>query len=252
VGTTLWTIVFFGALFVANIASIPVRIPLRKGDGITEGMMIAIGTTFPQILLIVLCTAIAVVSFENIRVNIWGHSGFWVDWTQGLWLLFPALMANQAPGFARLFKLWGSRTPINESWFGERKTWSAFYLGPLVGGLAIFLQQTLTRDYPFFSLLGRLPTMPDLLYLGMALGLGAVLGDIGKSFLKRLIGIPPGGVFLPFDQIDFVVGAWLVALPLGYPIEFRSIFAFMIVFTAVIHPIGNLMGLKIGTRNQWL
>jgi CDP-2,3-bis-(O-geranylgeranyl)-sn-glycerol synthase len=43
--------------------------------------------------------------------------------------------------------------------------------------------------------------------LGLLFGLGAMGGDSVKSFIKRRIGIPPGRPWVPFDQLDFVLGA---------------------------------------------
>ena len=41
--------------------------------------------------------------------------------------------------------------------------------------------------------------------------LGALLGDIGGAFIKRRLGIKPGGAFPVLDQLDFVIGAVLLA-----------------------------------------
>lgn len=49
------------------------------------------------------------------------------------------------------------------------------------------------------------------LSLGLLLGLGAVSGDAVKSFFKRRLGIAPGRPWVPFDQLDFQVGALLLA-----------------------------------------
>ncbi len=43
--------------------------------------------------------------------------------------------------------------------------------------------------------------------LGLRFGLGAMAGDSAKSFLKRRRRIPPGAPWVPFDQLDFVLGA---------------------------------------------
>jgi CDP-2,3-bis-(O-geranylgeranyl)-sn-glycerol synthase len=49
------------------------------------------------------------------------------------------------------------------------------------------------------------------LSLGFLLGLGAMAGDAAKSFFKRRLGIAPGHPWIPFDQIDFQIGALLLA-----------------------------------------
>ena len=45
--------------------------------------------------------------------------------------------------------------------------------------------------------------------------LGALLGDLTGAFIKRRIGIAPGGLLPIVDQIDFVVGAVVFSLPLA-------------------------------------
>ena len=45
--------------------------------------------------------------------------------------------------------------------------------------------------------------------------LGALLGDLTGAFIKRRLSIAPGGLLPVVDQIDFVVGAVVFALPLA-------------------------------------
>jgi len=52
------------------------------------------------------------------------------------------------------------------------------------------------------------------LLFGFLMGFGALLGDMTKSFFKRRLGYAPGKPFIPFDQLDFVVGALLFTYPL--------------------------------------
>ena len=63
---------------------------------------------------------------------------------------------------------------------------------------------------------------PGYALLGLWAGMGFMLGELPNSFLKRQLGIPPGGVartrglrlfFLGFDRVDSILGL-LVALSL--------------------------------------
>ncbi len=38
-------------------------------------------------------------------------------------------------------------------------------------------------------------------------------GDAVKSFFKRRAGVPPGGRWIPADEIDFIIGAMLLGSP---------------------------------------
>jgi len=49
--------------------------------------------------------------------------------------------------------------------------------------------------------------------LGVALGAGALVGDAIKSFFKRRVGVPSGSPWAPYDQIDFMIGASIAAMP---------------------------------------
>ena len=49
--------------------------------------------------------------------------------------------------------------------------------------------------------------------LGLRFGVGAMTGDSAKSFLKRRLRIPPGQAWVPFDQLDFAVGALVFVAP---------------------------------------
>jgi hypothetical protein len=52
------------------------------------------------------------------------------------------------------------------------------------------------------------------LFFGFWIGFCALLGDLAKSFFKRQREIPPGKSWVPFDQIDWGIGAVLGCLPL--------------------------------------
>jgi CDP-diglyceride synthetase len=46
--------------------------------------------------------------------------------------------------------------------------------------------------------------------LGLRFGTGAMAGDAAKSFVKRRLGIPPGTPWIPWDQVDFRLGALIL------------------------------------------
>src|SRR5581483_10209 len=56
----------------------------------------------------------------------------------------------------------------------------------------------------------------DALIVGSLMGLGAMLGELPNSFVKRQLGIAPGAhargprrvVFYLWDQVDLLCGAW--------------------------------------------
>ncbi|MCW4006924.1 MAG: CDP-2,3-bis-(O-geranylgeranyl)-sn-glycerol synthase [Candidatus Bathyarchaeota archaeon] len=119
---------------------------------------------------------------------------------QALKFIFPAYCANAAP------VLGGGGKPMDfgknffdgNRVFGANKTFRGFFVG-LTLGTAIGIVECLLFGYPWlFSVLTPL---------------GALLGDLTGAFLKRRLGIAPGGLLPIVDQIDFVVGALVFALP---------------------------------------
>jgi len=122
-----------------------------------------------------------------------------------LWAMLPAYVPNNAAVLA------GGGRPIDggREWGGRRvlgdgKTWRGTAVGTAVGtGLGLGLAAV--HD-PVGAALGvALPTFP--LPAALALALGAMLGDVGASFLKRRTGRERGASFPLLDQLDFVAGA---------------------------------------------
>jgi CDP-2,3-bis-(O-geranylgeranyl)-sn-glycerol synthase len=115
-----------------------------------------------------------------------------------LYLMAPAYAANMAPPLVRYWRGWNR--PINARWLGEHKTVIGFGAGVVAAVVAGGIQSRLAWTPPAGSIKNPLAH-------GLRLGLGAMLGDTIKSFVKRRVGIPAGARWIPFDQLDFVLGA---------------------------------------------
>ena len=156
--------------------------------------------------------------------------------------------------------------PISERWFGAHKTWRGFYAG-FLGALVVIIVQAVLQKYGIFeeyrvlNYLGGASwagasdwvgaAMVKVVILGYAalFGLGAIFGDLVKSFLKRRLGIKPGAPWFPLDQLDFVIGAmlflWLfVELP-------GQVVAIVLVVTPVLHFLVNVIGYVLGLKKVW-
>ncbi len=134
---------------------------------------------------------------------------------QALWLVIPAYIAN---GSALLV---GGGTPIDfgKKWkdgrriFGDGKTWrgliSGAFLG-MTGGFAITIAAIYIADSEFAFLglndFGRFPLMIPII---SSICFGALFGDILESFFKRRFGKKRGENWIPFDQLDFILGVLL-------------------------------------------
>jgi CDP-2,3-bis-(O-geranylgeranyl)-sn-glycerol synthase len=116
----------------------------------------------------------------------------------------PAYAANMAAPLTRYWRGWNR--PISARWLGSHKTVIGFAAG-LLGALATsFGQHAIGYDT-------RILDGDNWVDLGLRFGLGAMGGDSAKSFFKRRLGIPAGRPWLPFDQLDFVLGALIVVAP---------------------------------------
>lgn len=95
--------------------------------------------------------------------------------------------------------------PIAAKAFGPNKTWRAFVVLPLASGFFCWL------FYALFGPFGQLPFQMWL--LGIGLGLFYLLFELPNSYLKRKLGIPPGGkskkyprLQLFIDKSDSIIG----------------------------------------------
>ena len=156
---------------------------------------------------------------------------------EALKFIFPAYCANAVPVLAGGGKPmdFGKNFLDGKRVFGKNKTYRGFFFG-LAVGITVGLVECFLFDYPLlFSVLSPL---------------GALLGDLAAAFLKRRLGIAPGGLFPVVDQVDFVVGALLFSLPLAIVSEELAIV--VIVITPPIHLVTNFLAYKLKLKkNPW-
>lgn len=121
-----------------------------------------------------------------------------------LYYILPAYCANASPvvfGGGKPIDL-GRRFLDEKPIFGPHKTYRGFISGILIGTAVGWVQESIAP-------LTGLPQGSTL--LGFLLSLGALIGDLFGSFLKRRLNINPGASLPIIDQIDFVLFALLFA-----------------------------------------
>lgn len=170
-----------------------------------------------------------------------------MDYVQLLLFILPAYVANAVP------VLIPGRTPIDlgqshddgNRFFGPGKTFRGFVAGTLVGTLCGALLAWVFPD-----------AVPSLAFsekigLSFLLAFGAMSGDLLGSFLKRRLNVPAGGKIRFLDQIPFVLVA-LVLAAVAFPSVAGTIgwwgFAFLVVFTFVIHKTVNYAAFRLGLK----
>jgi len=114
--------------------------------------------------------------------------------------------------------------------FGEHKTWRGFVFGIAGAMLATYLIWILPFGAPLKTL-----------RVGVALGAGALLGDAIKSFFKRQLNIKPGGSWVPFDQVDWILGA-LIAVHFFVALQPVEVWITTLVLFGLLHPVINVVG----------
>ena len=151
--------------------------------------------------------------------------------------IFPAYCANAIP------VIFGSGKPVDfgirffdgRPIFGKNKTMKGFLLG-LLGGTVVGLVESYLFAYSIF--------------FGFLLAVGALIGDLMGSFVKRRLGLAPGALLPVFDQLDFVIGA----LVFSYPLAMLSWKIVLLIFTITfpLHLLTNFLAYKIGfKKNPW-
>ena len=160
-----------------------------------------------------------------------------------LYFFLPAYGANMAPVFFKKIPI--LEQAIHKDLFGKNKTWRGLVLGVIFGTLIFYIQQTIYAK-GLLLFLALIDYSGHSLFLGLTLAMGALLGDIIESYFKRINNIKPGKAWIPYDQLDFVIGALLLSSLLYTP----SIEAIVVIVIAspLLHIIVNHIGYYFGIR----
>ena len=154
---------------------------------------------------------------------------------EALIFIFPAYCANAVPVLAG----GGTKMDFGKNFFdgkrlfGNNKTFRGFFFGWAVGA-AVGLVESFVFGFP--------------LLFCLLIPLGALLGDLFGAFLKRRLGIAPGGLLPVVDQIDFVIGAIVFSLPLG--LIGWELAATIMILTPPIHLFTNFLAYKLKLKNN--
>ena len=155
-----------------------------------------------------------------------------------LWFILPAYVANATPvvlGGGKPIDA-GKKFTDGRPIFGAGKTVQGFVAG-LAAGTFVGLLQGIAEG-----------TLLHFIALGFLLALGALLGDLLGSFVKRRLGIERGGAAPGLDQLSFVIVALLAASPLALPSW--EIVLTIIIITLPIHLATNFGGYKLGLKSR--
>lgn len=160
-----------------------------------------------------------------------------------LYFFLPAAFANMAPVLFKNIPIFNK--PINIKLFGSHKTYRGFFFG-IILAIAVSFLQFLISPYANLSLIQY--TTNNFLLIGFLLGAGAITGDLVKSFFKRRLNIKPGNSFIPFDQIDWIIGAIIFT----FPIIIYSLIQILslLIICGLLHPLTNLLGYALKIKKN--
>jgi len=175
-----------------------------------------------------------------------------------LYFMLPAYLANMAPVFAQklgVLKFLARPVDGGKTWkgkpiFGAHKTWRGFVVGILAAIVTAWLQGFFYSWNSFRAISFIDYSTVNLWTLGFLFGFGALFGDLVKSFFKRRINLAPGAPWIPFDQLDFVVGALIFVAPIYFP-SWPAVVVILLV-SFILHVLTNNLGYLLKIKNtRW-
>jgi CDP-2,3-bis-(O-geranylgeranyl)-sn-glycerol synthase len=164
------------------------------------------------------------------------------------WIMLPAYVPNPVAAAC------GGGTPIDSgrNWtdgkriFGDGKTYRGFFSGVLagilIGILMIWIREVMGWDI-----------LPEQTLLSVfLLSVGALLGDLVKSFFKRRLGKERGAKWPVADQYDFVAGAFILVFIFDHAWFMETItipvLIVILIVTPLLHRAVNIIGYIAGVK----
>ena len=170
-----------------------------------------------------------------------------MNWWDIALFLAPAYVANAgAMVFGMILK---SKTQLDfgiifidrQPLLGKGKTWKGTFFGILAGTIVAFALLILfPKEATSFY--------PNYLIAGFLISAGAILGDLAGSFVKRRLLIKSGSPTPILDQLDFIVGAYLLLAVFYWPWSNYDDFLFVCIFTIITHISTNYLAFKLGLK----
>jgi len=172
-----------------------------------------------------------------------------IDIISLLYLLIPAGFANMFASLsAKIFP--NSNYPMdfnikifNQRLFGSHKTIRGLIFGVIGGIIGSLIQYQLINFHYFKNITLIDYSIHGWILIGFLFGIGTILGDAIESSIKRQIGIEPGKSFIPFDQIDWIIGTAIFILPI-YKLKIIDLMALIVTYF-FIHIIIRYLGYKL-------
>ncbi|HEX7670989.1 MAG TPA: CDP-archaeol synthase [Polyangiaceae bacterium] len=180
---------------------------------------------------------------------------------QALYLFCPLIVASGISAVVIRFDLLsalrrpidGGRTIRGRRVFGNSKTWRGVAVAVAGCVLTVGLQKYLRVEALDRIALVDYRRVNPLIF-GAAMGAGAMLGELPNSFVKRRLGIAPGGtrpgirgvVLYLWDQLDLLTTAWPSVCFWVHPTP--AVVVMSAALGLCLHPAISLVGYLVGAR----
>ncbi|MCH8003174.1 MAG: CDP-2,3-bis-(O-geranylgeranyl)-sn-glycerol synthase [Nanoarchaeota archaeon] len=168
------------------------------------------------------------------------------------YFMLPVYFANMAPVIVKkvfnnlAFPLDFNKKIGNKEIFGKNKTFRGLIFGVIFAIIITFIQFNFYKNNILVDL--SIVDYSDWLLIGLLMGFGAIFGDLAESFVKRRINCKPGKPFIPFDQLDFVIGALIFIYPI-VALSLNKIITILLL-SFVLHVIVNHVAYYTGFRKE--
>jgi len=180
---------------------------------------------------------------------------------QAFWIIIPAYVANGCAVLVGGGKPidFGKKCKDGKRILGDGKTWRGLLVGTFLGMTVGFALSTgaIYIDQWGYGYIGLTDfyRFPYMIVIIFSICFGALMGDISESFFKRRIGRERGEDWIPFDQIDFLLGALILSFILAGILQVTNQtennwfsdnltiwhILFLLVITPLFHFLGNLL-----------
>ncbi|PSQ44745.1 hypothetical protein BRD17_03245 [Halobacteriales archaeon SW_7_68_16] len=167
-----------------------------------------------------------------------------------LWTMLPAYVPNNAAVLVGGGSpIDGGRTLDGNRLLGDGKTWRGS-VGGIAAGVAVALLLSAIAPAVSTTVGVPFPTFP--MGATLSLPVGAILGDVLASFVKRRLGRQRGAAVLGLDQLDFVavaLGATVLIVPGWSEAVFTvPVLVVVLVVTPLLHVSANVLAYHAGLK----
>ncbi len=179
--------------------------------------------------------------------------------SEAVWIIFPAYIANSSAvifGHGQPVDL-GGKYHDGRPIFGDGKTWFGL-LGGSLAGIAFGFGQIVCVGFRYPIHHWGYGPAPNAYLIAILIPVGALLGDILGSFIKRRLGKARGEHMRFLDIYDLIIGVFILLLIFELPWFYHTFLdgirviglVFILVLTPILHRLTNLIGFKLGKKKE--